>query len=224
MFRIGVALPHTRLVYHRLFVHSFFCMERPVDLALLTPQSTGPIDTARNELCQQALLLDCTHIFWCDTDQVYPPNTLTQLLSHDLPIVCAKVHRRHEPYDALLKRYNPNKLDKLNPYIDVPYEEWGLRSDANGLVEIDATGFGCNLMRIEVIEKMPRPWFVMKLYQKPTISEDFYFWDQAKKLGYRIYADCSLDIGHIADAVVNSRTYLAYRESCREQEIKHALG
>ena len=210
--KIGLALPHTHISYHRLFVHSFFCMERTVDMALLTPNSTGPIDTVRNELCQQALLLDCTHIFWCDTDQTYPPDTLTKLLSHRLPIVCAKVHRRHPPYDALLKRDNPDKEDTLNPYIDVDYDEWGLRGDAHGLIEVDATGFGCNLMHIEVIEKMPRPWFLTKLYQKPTIGEDFFFWRQARELGYKIMVDCSIDVGHITDAVVNGRTFVANRK------------
>ena len=220
IMRIGLALPHTRKYYDALFVKSFFSMERPFDMALLTPNSTGPIDTVRNELCMQALMLDCTHVFWMDCDQVYPPNTLTRLISHNLPIVCAKVHRRHPPYDALLKRYNPDKEDKLEPYVDIEYDEWALRANPLELLEVDATGFGCNLLAIEVIEKMKRPWFMMNLYVKPVIGEDMYFWEQAKKLGYKIMVDCSINVGHISEAVVDQRTYVEWRK----MQISQGLG
>ena len=148
---IGIAWPHTMPFYHKFFTERMFCLSRPRgEFRLLIPNSDGPLDSIRNELCQQALISDCTHIFWCDTDQVYPEDTLIRLLSHELPIVCAKVHRRKAPYDPLLKLLNPNREDKDNPYIDMPYNKWALRSDPNELIEVDATGFGCNLMRIEV--------------------------------------------------------------------------
>ena len=218
--RIGLALPHTRRYYDALFVKSFFSMARPYDMALLTPNSTGPIDTVLNELCTQAMLLDCSHILWMDCDQVYPTDTITKLVGHDLPIVCAKVHRRHPPYDALLKRYNPDKKDKLNPYVDLEYDEWALRKNPLDLIEVDATGFGCNLMKIEVIERMTKPWFLMNLYVNPVIGEDMYFWGQAKKLGYKIMVDCSINVGHISEAVVDQRTYVEWRK----MQMKNVLG
>ena len=217
--RIGIALPHTRRYYDALFVKSFFIMEKPQDMALLVPNSNGPIDTIRNELVTQAMMLDCSHIFWMDTDQVYPPETLTKLISHNLPIVCAKVHRREPPYDALLKRCNPDKSDELNPYIDIEYDEWGLRADPKELIEVDATGFGCNLMSIEVVEKIPKPWFLMNLYTRPVVGEDFYFWAQAKKLGYKIMVDCSINVGHIAEAVVDQRTCVEWRKMERAKGL-----
>jgi hypothetical protein len=130
-------------------------------------------------------------------------------MDHQLPIVCAKVHRRKEPYDPLLKRVNPDPTDKANPYIDVEYDEWALNE--NRLIAVDATGFGCNLMEIEVIESIKTPWFMFDLYQKPVVGEDFYFWKKAREAGYQIYVDCSIDIGHITDAVVNHSTFKAYR-------------
>ena len=218
--RIGIALPHTRKYYDALFVKSFFLMDKPQDMALLIPNSNGPIDSIRNELVTQAFMLDCTHIFWMDSDQVYPSNVLPKLIAHNLPIVCAKVHRREPPYDGLLKRYNPDKEDKLNPYIDIEYDEWALRADPNELIEVDATGFGCNLMSMEVLERMTKPWFLMNLYVNPVIGEDFYFWGQAKKLGYKIMVDCSIDVGHISEAVVNQRTYVEWRK----MQISQGLG
>lgn len=212
--KIGIAWPHTNQYYHKLFVERIFCMMRPAGaFQLLVPNCDGPLDSVRNELCQQALLTECTHIFWCDTDQVYPADVLVRLINRDLPIVCAKVHRRKAPYDPLLKRVNPDIEDTQNPYVDVEYKEWALRSSPDELIEVDATGFGCNLMRIEVIENIEPPWFMFDLYQKPVVGEDFYFWKKAREAGYKILVDCSIDIGHIATAVVNHETFKAYRNS-----------
>lgn len=210
--KIGIAWPHTMPFYHKLFVERIFCLIRPIgEFQLLVPNCDGPLDSVRNELCQQALITDCTHIFWCDTDQVYAPDTLIRLMDHNLPIVCAKVHRRRQPFDPLLKRINPDVEDKQNPYIDVEYDEWALRDKANQLISVDATGFGCNLMWIEVIENIKPPWFMFDLYQKPIVGEDFYFWKKAREAGYQIFVDCSIDVGHIGMAVVNQETYKAYR-------------
>ena len=212
--KLGIALPHTHSHYHRLFVQSFFCIIRPENAVLLIPNSDGPLDGVRNELCQQALIHGCDHIWWCDTDQVYPPDVLVKLIDRNLPIVCAKVHRRKPPYDPLLKRLNKNRKKDDPFYIDIKYDEWALRNKPDELIEVDATGFGCNLMAIEVIEKMSKPWFKFNLYPKDRnepIGEDFYFWNKAKNLGYKIFVDCSINIGHIADAVVDGRTYKSYR-------------
>ena len=214
--KMGIALPNTYSHYPRQFVQSFFCLQRPESAVLLTPNCDGPIDSVRNELCQQALLHECTHIFWCDTDQVYSPDVMPRLINWKLPIVCAKVHRRKPPFDPLLKRVNPDEEDKENPYIDVDIDEWAYNlndSPDYPLVEVDATGFGCNLISIEVIEKMERPWFQFDLYSKPTVGEDIYFWRKAKDLGFKIFVDCSIQIGHLGTVNVDQQTYFAYRKS-----------
>jgi len=216
--KIGFAWPHTHPYYHRIFTERMFCMRRPVaaEYQLLTPNSDGPIDCIRNELCQQALITNCTHVFWADTDQGYPDDTLVKLLAHELPIVCAKVHRRKAPYEPLLKRWNPDKSDPEKPYVDVEDSEWAfnLKDDPLWpLVEVDATGFGCNLMAIEVIEKMERPWFQFDLYTRPTVGEDIYFWRKARAMGYKVYVDVSIEVGHIGQTLINKETYFAYKRS-----------
>lgn len=212
--KVGIAWPHTMPYYHKLFTERMFCMYRPRgEFQLLIPNCDGPLDSVRNELCQQALITECTHIFWADTDQTYPEDTLIKLLDHNLPIVCAKVHRRKAPYDPLLKRVNPDKQDKQNPYIDVEFDEWAMRDDPKKLICVDATGFGCNLMWIEVIENIKPPWFMFDLYQKPVVGEDFYFWAKAREAGYQIFVDCSINVGHISTAVVDMNVYKHYRNS-----------
>lgn len=205
---IGIALPDTNSHFRKEFVDSFFCMARPVQYAYLRPQTSGPIDGVRNELVQRALMHNCTHIFWCDTDQKIPADTMLKLINHEQPIVCAKVHRRKPPYDPLLKRVNPDGESEM-VYLDIPSEEWSGKE----LIEVDATGFGCCLIDIKVMQDMEKPWFKMDIHSKPVIGEDIYFWRKVKVLGYKIFVDCSINIGHLGTASVDEKTYFAYKYS-----------
>lgn len=75
------------------------------------------------------------------------------------------------------------------------------RPDPNGgLVECCGTGMGFNLWRLEMFkdERLRRPWF--KTTNGTTgdgmMTQDLYFWQDARKHGYRCAIDCSLKVGH----------------------------
>jgi hypothetical protein len=171
---------------------------------MLTPRGGGPIDAVRNDLVDQALAAECTHVWFCDTDQIYPQDTLVRLMSHDLPVVAAKVHRRYPPYDPILKR------GEIDNFVTVPDSEW----KRGGLVEVDATGMGSVLIKAEVFENTDRPWFRWLLYDRPEpVGEDIYFWDLVKKAGYKIHVDCSIHVGHLATLSITPESYWAYKFS-----------
>lgn len=199
--KLGVALPNTADFFPAQFVHSFFCLRIPFKVMYLTPSISTGIDSKRNELAQMALINGCTHIFYCDTDQVYPQDTLVKMLEHDLPIVAAKVHMRTPPYTPLLRR----KVGE--EFIDIPDDEWG----KGGLIEVDGTGFGCVLLQMEVLKAIEKPWFKLKIHENPPIGEDFYFWAKAKKAGYRIYVDCDIKIGHLMTMPMDEATYFGFK-------------
>ena len=135
--RLGLALPCTDSMMPALFVDSFHCLQKPLTSFYLRPRGRGPIDTIRNDLYEQAKRVGCSHILYMDTDQVYPANTIVRLLEHDLDICAAKVHRRDPPYDPILLR------GPLDDYKPVPVSDW----QHGGLVAVDATGFGCVLIK-----------------------------------------------------------------------------
>ena len=66
-----------------------------------------------------------------------------------------------------------------------------------GLVECCGTGMGFNLWRMKMFKdkKLRKPWFVT---EKKTgiISQDLYFWTDARKFGYRCAIDCGVRVGH----------------------------
>jgi len=202
--KLGIALPNVQDTYPSEFVDSFCQITKPAHL-YLKPNGGGPIDAVRNDLVQKALMCDCTHIWMTDTDQVYPQNVLMRLLSHDVDIVAAKVHKRYPPYDPILLRGTLDHFDV------VPDEEWS--KDDGKLVEVDATGFGSVLINMEVFEKIGRPWFNFDLYNsKEPVGEDIGFYTKAKAAGYRVFVDCSIKIGHLVRMTVTEESYFAYKD------------
>ena len=67
-------------------------------------------------------------------------------------------------------------------------------------------GFGCVLVHRSVFEMMDRPWFQ---FIKGTCSEDFYFFVNAHDLGFKLWIDPTIDLGHIGDAPVITKAGLS---------------
>ncbi len=199
--KLGIALPHTDDTISKQFFLSWLMMEKP-DYMFLIPKFPQNIDAVRNDLVLQAIEEKCTHLIMMDTDQVYPSDTITKLISHKKPIVGAVVHRRYPPFDALLYR------GKLGKYYHIPDEE----IYSGKLVDVDATGTGCILYDMQVFKKIPYPWFKIRRQKdgKP-IGEDIGLCSKLKKAGFNIFVDTSIRIGHMAKMVVDENTYRLYK-------------
>ena len=70
--------------------------------------------------------------------------------------------------------------------------------EANGL------GMGFNLFKLDIFkdEKIPRPWFISKQEYIPGkgsvgYTQDLYFFENAKKNGYKFACDTRIKVGHL---------------------------
>jgi hypothetical protein len=74
------------------------------------------------------------------------------------------------------------------------------------LVECVGTGMGFNLWRTNIFKdsKLRKPWFkTVASLQEGIGTQDLYFWNDARKNGYRCAIDCSVLVGHVdADGFV----------------------
>lgn len=198
------------------FFYSYALMEKPNHIFIHA--DNGPIDTLRNDIVEKALAEGCTHLIMMDTDQIYPVNTVTRLLSHNLPVVGCRVHRRYPPFDSLMLRIKEID-DKTNGYD--PIDDW----KEGELLECDATGGGCVMYGTEVFRKIPYPWFEFKKQEGTgrIIGEDIYWCQKLKAAGYKIFVDTSLECGHLATMIVNRKTNLLYR-SMKQKQHQQNLG
>jgi len=204
-FKLGIGLPLSDTNVPMQFFTTFLVMEKPhpSNMYLPTfPVTNRSIDAVRNDLVQQAINENCTHLAMLDTDQIYPMDTLTKLLSHNVDVCGSVVHRRWSPFDPVLYRGVPGY------YTHVSDEEMF----SGKLIEVDATGTGCILFSMECFKKVEPPWFKIDLTSTGKIvGEDIHFCYELRKRGVRIFVDTSIEIEHMTTYIVNRGTYLLYK-------------
>jgi hypothetical protein len=122
-----------------------------------------------------------------DSDITFPSDTLERLIECDKDIVSGVYKQRFtgEPVLELWKDGNRIKFDSIKKCF--------IR------FEIDSCGFGCVLIKSEVLRVMDYPHFVYKsaIDHKDTLSEDVYFCMKAKEKGFKIYVNPIVICGHI---------------------------
>lgn len=64
------------------------------------------------------------------------------------------------------------------------------------LIEVDAVGMGMALIRAEVFEKIPQPWFRTVSTKEFRVGEDVYFCEKAQKHGFKVWVDTATYMGH----------------------------
>lgn len=137
------------------------------------------IANQRNELAQDAIKKNCTHILWLDSDMHFPASVVKTFLSHDLDIVAATYSTRYKPRRsvAFMDRFDLDKrLDKTV-----------------GVHKVFAVGMGCMLIKTDILTTLPKPWFqyIWNNDTQDLCGEDIYFCSQAHDYGYKVYVDAS---------------------------------
>lgn len=160
---------------------------------------------AREWFAEDCLRKGADYICFIDTDMVVPPILIEQLLSHNLPIVSAMCFRKTEPYSPAFfeKCWFEKGIMKATGY--------QLDTIPDKLFEVAGVGMAAIIIRREVFENTPRPWFA----PYPYAGEDVSFCMRAREAGYKIYIDPSMIIGHIGQNVGDIFAYLKHK---REQE------
>jgi SAM-dependent methyltransferase len=153
-----------------------------------------PIAEARNEIVEFALQQNANYIFWLDDDVIAPPDSFLKLYRHNKDIINGVYWSKSNPPMPLLFR----------GHLEGPYWDWHY----GDLIEIDAAGNGLTLVRTDVYRKMAQetkgPWYSTDYVSfagydgpsSPNNTEDLYFYWKAKKLGYQVWADTSVQAYH----------------------------
>lgn len=147
------------------------------------------IDQIRNLIAEWGKRYD--YLFCVDSDIVLPPDALAKLIAADKDVVSG-LYIQRKPGHHILEIYEDA------PNGGTQNAKWE-NLKGRGLVEIAGCGFGCVLVKGNVLRTMPYPHFVYKsaLDHAFTFSEDVYFCLEARKHGFKIWADTSLLCEHI---------------------------
>ena len=136
-----------------------------------------------------------THIFWHDSDMVFPADALCRLLAHDKDIVGAFYNRRTWPYSTA--------GTLLDPSLDI---------SSGGLHEAAFLPGGLVLARTDVYQRLSSPWYfeshdplcISNFDPDGTVSEDVNFCKKARRAGFKMWVDLDLtfEIGHVGEQVI----------------------
>ena len=132
--------------------------------------------------------------WWCvlADDHVFPDDLLIQLLARDVPIVAPLNVQRHKPFYPLLYASAREDGPPVHQYT------WQHLEHHAGLYRLptrDSCGSAGMLIQREVLERLgTADWF----QDRPGVpySEDLYFCERVRALGYNIYIDLDCRMGH----------------------------
>ena len=151
------------------------------------------IDQVRNLIADWATRYD--YLFSVDSDIVLPPDCLVKMLAHDVPMVSG-VYMQRKSNVEIIEIYRKNATGGIT---NIAFSEIA----RPGLHEIDGCGFGCVLVKSEVIHAIGYPQFVYTsaLSHVDTVSEDVDFCRKAQATGAKIYVDSSIVCNHIGTTI-----------------------
>lgn len=188
------------------YVHTFLMMDiitwmgrafedQSFGISIYPTMAVQPVDNARNEIVEEFMKSDCTHLLFIDADTIPPPDAIQKLLAADkeiisgiTPIVEYDEKRKGNDSNGFYKKWNC--VDMKQKYV----------TPNSGTVPIKSCGSSCILIKREVFEKIEKPYYRF-LYQDDNgkeilVSEDVHFIVKAAGKGIQAYADTSVICGH----------------------------
>ena len=159
------------------------------------------VNWAREDLVKQAMPLksridgsEITHYLWLDADHMFQPDMCLELARWDKDCVSAIYCHRDKvtPKPVVYVRKDSDPTGTIyHSILSIPH----------GLFKVDAFGFGAVLMRKDVFERVPQPWFLAEGHHG---GEDLKFCRKAKEHGIELWADGRYWMAHLGDPEIYS--------------------
>jgi GT2 family glycosyltransferase len=191
MKKILIAIPTARYIEADTF-KSIYELEVPEGYETTFQYFYGyRVDQVRNLICNW-VVNGYDYLFAVDHDVTFSPDTLKKMLDHDVDLVSGVYRQRLEP--QAIEIYD---LQQQRMTIDQIYNK--------PLVKIGGCGFGCVLVKKEVITRIGYPQFEYHpaLDHGNTISEDTDFCKKAMTKGFTLWCDPSILCGHIGSTTMH---------------------
>lgn len=192
------------------WAYAFAALEKPPlhDIIRMTGLPWGE---ARTQCAYECLNRGHEWILFLDGDILAPPNALTRLLSHRLPIVSALYHQKFPTWTGMEVKYMPCMFNEGRDAQGNPVRVEIANFQYGQLVEATFVPMGCCLLHRSVFERFLaagiKRFFTWTLtVDNPQgMSEDFSMTKTARDLGIKAHVDTGLICIHEAQAKVDMR-------------------
>lgn len=144
---------------------------------------------ARDRVANKAINEGYTHVLWLDSDMVFSPDILDDLMFCGKQFVTGIYHARRKGYaSTIFKSIELNGLERFEEY---PREAF----------RIAGCGFGCVLVDTEVLKAVAMKNGTCFTPIK-DLGEDIAFCKRAKDLGYELWCEPTVVCGHIGHIAI----------------------
>ena len=190
MKKILIAIPTNKYIEPETF-KSIYDLEVPEGYETHFQFFYGyQIDQIRNLIAEWGKEFD--YLFSVDSDIILPKDSLVKMLAWDKDIISG-VYVQRSPGIHTPEIYHDNEYGGVSntPWEDIKHN--------NGLCEIAGCGFGCVLVKSEVLREMEYPHFLYSsaIDHSKSLSEDIYFCFKARRMGYKIWCDTTIQCDHV---------------------------
>ena len=164
----------------------------------------------RDKLARKAIDEGFTHVLWLDSDMIFSEELLDNLMFSGKSFVTGIAHGRRPPHmSCIFKRVWPES------------ERWEGHDYPTSAFKIGGCGFACVLIETKIIkavyEKNGSAFFPMR-----ELGEDLAFCKRAGELGYEIWAEPTVWLGHIGHITVYPEYQEQYENSIQGfKEVKN---
>lgn len=211
--RVLIAIPsYTASIKWRTFL-SFAGLDRDgLDTQLMGIERVI-IDRARNVAADAAINGGFDSLLFIDDDMTFEPHALHSLLARDKDVVAGLFFGRVEP--SMHLQFQIVKTPEGDKYEKIDIDRLLQAEKAGQCIEVDGTGTGFTLIKTQVLKtlKEQRPdtplFATIDRGGKGFMSEDIYFCKSAQEVGFHIWVDTAVKVGHIGEKEYGFDTFKA---------------
>jgi hypothetical protein len=195
---VAVVVPSQVLARYVMFEMSLEGLWLPKDSNLMRT-TTGNAARGRNQAIREADPAT-THFFFLDDDHQFDPDILIRLLNDRQPIVCALNNWKIPPFTPIVfygenvDEVTGNKKLLTYPLVDL--------QGVTGVHPVFAAAGSGLLVEAHVFKALPEPWFQVGRFNPEEMSEDLWFYEQARNAGYSPTVDFDVQMAHITPVAV----------------------
>ena len=153
---------------------------------------------AREKFAEYACEVGFDYIFFIDDDHYWEADMFRKLQKYikDYDIVAPLCVQRAEPFYPVIYTTKVIHEDENATYYDnLKYSEEKGFKKGDLITDADAIGFGCAIVKVNLLKKMPQPWF----FGMQGVGEDIQFCIKAKAVGAKILVDTNIEAPHLQD-------------------------
>jgi hypothetical protein len=162
------------------------------------------VQFARNKILHDALEMEFDDLVWIDADISWEPEDLLKLCRHKENIVGATYRKKIPEAVHFTLQMFPDKTEPdQNGLIEVSGIGTGFLKTSHELLKKVAESSKCYLDKGETIKNVFEVAFIGEAFtdSETLLSEDLHFCHKARKLGYKVMLDSTIDLSHVGEFV-----------------------